>query len=311
MKVVFMGSGRIAVPSLERLLKAEGLRVPLVVTAPDRPGGRKRRLRPCPVKARALELECAVWTPEKPGHPASMEMFRSVAPDVFAVAAYGQYLPRRVLDLAPHGGINMHPSLLPRYRGAAPIPWTLVNGDEETGVTIIEVAEKMDAGDILLQERLPVDPEDTTASLEDRLGVLGARMLEDAVRALACGTAAPRPQEESAATSVRKLRKEDGRIDWTLGAEEIRNRIRAFNPWPACFCFPPCLEGEPLKILRAEREQGCGCPGEVLRVSGRGPQVACGSGALCLTRVQPPGKRPMSGGDFINGHEVPPGERWG
>lgn len=306
MRVVFMGSDELALPALHRLLATEWCEVPLVVTQPDRPQGRKRRLAPCPVKQDAMERGVPVWTPEKVGSPTSVEKLRRERPDLFAVAAYGQFIPSQVLDLAPHGGINIHPSLLPRYRGASPIQWAVANGDAETGVTILYVSREMDAGDILLQERCPIDPEETAADLKPRLAERGADRLIEAILQLRNGTARPEPQDPAQVVTVSKLKKEEGRLDWRLPAEALRNRIRGFQPWPGCFCeWPPGGEGR-LNVLKARVEADDGVPGQVLALEGDGPLIATGRAALRLLEVQPAGKKPMSGQSFLLGH--PAGE---
>lgn len=297
MRIVFMGSAELAIPSLEALLNCSEDEVVGVVAQPDRPAGRKRRYMPCPLKAFAEKQGLHVITPEKVGSPESVETLRSLSPDLFVVAAYGQYIPSTVIQLAPREAINVHPSLLPKYRGAAPIQWAVLNGDSITGVSIICVAGKMDAGDILRQQTCPIDPEDTSATLHDKLAVMGADLLLKAVDDIRSGQIVRTPQDDDQAVEIRKLTKEDGRIDWSLPAESIRNRIRAFDPWPGSHCVLP--GGELLKVWRAVAEEGRGRPGELLddRLL-----VAAGQGALRLMEIQPPGKDRMPVASFLNGH---------
>ena len=306
MRIVFMGSAELAVPPLKAILGAGVDEIVGVVSQPDRPAGRKRILAPCPLKAFADEQNLHVMTPEKIGAPESVEALAALQPDLYVVVAYGQYIPQRVINLAPYEAINVHPSLLPKYRGSAPIQWAILNGDTETGVSIIDVAKKMDAGDIIRQERYPLGPDETSATLHDKLAFFGAELLLKAINDIRAGSVVRTPQDESQAVEIRKLSKEDGEIDWTLPAETIRNRIRAFDPWPGSFCHLP--DGELLKVWKASLIEGEGKPGQVLddRLS-----VATGAGALCLEEVQPVGRKRMRASDFLNGHPLPPGSRLG
>ncbi len=305
MRIVFFGSASIGIPSLKALLADEQVDVVAAVTQPDRPAGRRRRLTPCALKRFALDRGLPVLSPEKVG--TSTADLAALDADLFVVAAYGQYLPPSVLALPRSGSINLHPSLLPTYRGASPIQWAVACGDTETGVTVLYVSEKMDAGDLILQQRVPIGPEDTAASLEPVLAERGAELIVDAVRQIRAGTAPRIPQDDAAATETRKLTKADGRLDWTCSAETLRNRVRGFFPWPGCFCQLP--DGSRLKVLRAAVEDGCGEPGELLDTSGTGPLVATGEKALRLSEVQPAGKKPMDGASFLRGHPLSPGLR--
>jgi len=302
MRLVFMGSSEMAVPSLEAILRCGKDEIVAVVSQPDRPAGRHRRLRPCPLKVAALNAGIPVLTPEKIGAPDSIEALAALRPELIVVVAYGQYIPSRVTELAPHRAINLHPSLLPKYRGAAPIQWAIVNGDRVTGVSIIYVEQKMDAGDIIRQAEYPIDPDDTAQTLHDKLAVFGAKQLLLAIDDIRSETVQRKPQDETAAVEVRKLVKEDGKMDWSLSAEALRNRIRGFNPWPGCYCTLP--NGEILKIWAAQCEEAEGAPGEVLDDH---LLVAAGEGALRLTEVQPAGKKRMSSAAFLNGHPLPSG----
>jgi len=304
MRIVFMGSAELAIASLQAVLHAGQDQVVGVVTQPDRPAGRKRALTPCPLKAFAEEQGLRVMTPVKIGSEASVQALAALEPDLFVVVAYGQYIPGRVIKLAPKEAINVHPSLLPKYRGAAPIQWAILNGDDKTGVSIIYLAPKMDAGDILRQETWTIDPDDTSATLHDKLAVFGADLLLKAMDDIRNGTVSRTVQDESRAVEIRKLTKEDGAIDWSLPAGSIRNRIRAFDPWPGSYCRLP--GDEILRVWRAEVESAEGSAGELLD---DGLLVAAGSGALRLTEVQPVGGRRMPAASFLNGHPLAKGVR--
>jgi methionyl-tRNA formyltransferase len=303
MRIIFMGSAALAVPSLKALLDHSAVEVVGVVSQPDRPAGRKRRLMACALKAFAEERSLNVVTPEKIGEPEAVQALADLKPDLLVVVAYGQYIPQRVIQLASREAINVHPSLLPKYRGSAPIQWAILNGDAVTGVSIIYLAKKMDAGDILRQESYPLSDDETSATLHDKLAVFGADLLLKAIDDIRNDTVRRQVQDESKMVEVRKLTKEDGAIDWSLDAQVIRNRIRAFDPWPGSFCALP--GGELLKIWKAELAVGKGAPGELLDDA---LLVATGSGALRLTEVQPAGKKRMPVVAFLNGFPMAKGE---
>ena len=302
MRIVFMGSAALAVPSLRLLLASSSDEVVGIVSQPNRPAGRKRIPAPCPLKAFAEQQGLDVLVPEKVGDPETVAALADLKPDLFVVVAYGQYIPSRVIQLAPCEAINVHPSLLPRYRGAAPIQWAILNGDKTTGVSIIYLAQKMDAGDIIRQRSHPIAPDDTSATLHDKLAGAGAELLMEALDDIRGGSVVRTVQDETKAFTIRKLNKEDGRIDWDLPAEAIRNRIRAFDPWPGSFCTFP--DGKMLKVWKVVVEDGEGRPGEVLddRLL-----VAAGSGALRLVEVQPSGGIRTSTLSYLNGHPVSKG----
>lgn len=305
MRVVFFGSAPIGFPLLEALLASPQDAVVSVVTQPDRPAGRKQQLTPCPVKSFAQERGLPVISPEKVKD--SLPELISLKADLFVVVAYGQYIPQSVLAVPACGAINLHPSLLPKYRGSSPIQWALANGDQVTGVTILYVSEKMDAGDIILQREVPIRLDDTSATLEPVLAEAGAKLLIEAVEQIRRGAVQRHPQDDAVATEVRKLVKEDGRIDWNLPAETLRNRIRGFTPWPGCYCELP--DGQRLKILKAGVEARAGIPSEVLEGGGAGLLVATGEGALRLLEVQPAGKCAMDGASYLRGYPMAPGVR--
>ena len=310
MRILFMGSGEIARPTLERLLDSDAHEVVAVVTQPDRPRGRKLLVAACPVKAFAQAQGVPVWTPEKVGEDAVVDAIVALAPDLIVVAAYGQYIKPAILDIPPFEAVNLHPSLLPKYRGAAPIRMAIANGEKTTGVTTLYVASEMDAGDTILQESTAIGPDDTAESLAPRLAEIGARLMVKTVDLMQEGRAPRIPQDHAAATYVHKLTKEDGRIDWSLPAETIRNRVRGFTPWPGCFCPTAPGSKKSLKIRSVRVEAGTGPPGSVLAVGGDGPLLATGEHALRLLEVQPEGKRPMTGAAFLQGHPLQPGDRF-
>ena len=312
MRVVFFGSASIGFPLLDALLASSVDEVVAVVTQPDRPVGRKLKLTACPVKKVALQKGLNVLCPEKVGSEESLISLKELKADLFVVVAYGQYIPPAVLDLPTNGSINLHPSLLPKYRGSSPIQWALANGDQVTGVTILYVSEKMDSGDMILQREVPIRTEDHAASLEPVLAQAGAELLMEAVEQIRSGTVNAQPQDEAAATEVRKLTKEDGWLDWSLPASVIHNRIRAFISWPGCFCEVPVRSGmQRLKVLEVRVEPGNGEPGVILDVSGDGPLVATGDGAIRLLSVQPAGKKIMDGAAYLRGYPLEPGSRLG
>lgn len=306
MRIVFMGSAELAVPSLRALMDDSHDEVVGVVSQPDRPAGRKRRLTPCPLKAFAESRDLKTMTPGKVGDPESLQALEALEPDLFVVVAYGQYIPSTVIQLARHEAINVHPSLLPKYRGAAPIQWAILNGDEQTGVSIIYLAKKMDAGDILRQERQPIGPDDTSAMLHDRLACLGAKLLLKTIEDIRDGCVTRTIQDEADAIEISKLSKEDGKIDWSMPAEAIRNRIRAFDPWPGSYCILP--DGDALKVWKAVTEAGEAAPGTLLddRLL-----VATGSKALRLLEIQPAGRKRMPAEAFLNGHPQGQGKQLG
>jgi len=295
MRIIFMGTAELACPCLEALAQLPGHQVAGVVTQPDRPKGRDLKPAPPPVKATAETLGLPVHQPEKIRDPAAVDLLRQAGPDLIVVVAYGQILPKTVLDIPPKGCVNVHTSLLPRWRGAGPIQYAILNGDNETGVTTMYMDEHMDTGDIILQRAEPIRPDDTSAVLHDRLAVLGAATLVETVRLIAAGQAPRLKQDESRATYARKLTKEDGRIDWTKPAATIERRIRAFNPWPGAYTF---LDKTLLKVWKAVIEP---LPGPAGCISG--DIVFTGDGALRLLEVQPAGGKRMTFDAFMRGHK--------
>jgi methionyl-tRNA formyltransferase len=307
MRLVFMGSSEFACASLRVLLQGNADELAGLVCQPDRPGGRHLRVRACPVKALAEGTGVEVFAPERVNMPEGVEAVRRWKPDLIVVVAYGQILGRAVLDLPARGCVNIHGSLLPKYRGAAPIPWAIARGETVTGVTAIFMNERMDAGDIIRQSAVPVDPGDTGGSLEVKLAAAGARLLAEVLDDIRGGRAARTPQDETAATFAPQLSKADGRIAWTQRAVEIHNRVRAFHPWPGCYCEDPHGPGRRLRVLRSRVEDARGEPGRVLEAAGEGPLVGAGERALRLLEVQPEGKPAMAGSAYLRGHALAEG----
>lgn len=312
LRVVFMGTPPLACPSLQALLSAPGFQVAAVVTQPDRPKGRDLKLQPPPVKELALRANLPILQPERARDQGFIEQLRLIRPDVIAVAAYGQILPKDLLDLPRFACFNVHTSLLPRYRGAAPIQWAILNGDSMTGVTIMRIDAGLDTGDILAQQTTPILPSDTSETLHDRLAQLGAELLMKTLREYVAGNICPEPQPAEGVVYAPKIKKEDGRIDWTQPATAIWNRVRGLMPWPGAFTVlsdPP--RSHLLKIWQAEVAQHSGQPGEILRADRAGIVVACGSDALRILLLQREGGRRLAPQEFLAGHPLRPGQRMG
>jgi methionyl-tRNA formyltransferase len=300
MRIVFLGSGAFAAPSLEAVLDA-GHQVAALVTQPDRAKGRGRALAPPPLKPLAESRGVAVVQPVRVRHPDAVEVLRSLRPEILVVVAYGQILPRALLEMAPRGAVNVHASLLPRYRGAAPIQWAIVRGETETGVTTMLLDEGLDTGPTLLEQATPIEAGETAGALEARLARLGARLLIETLAGLESGTLRPTPQDDTRATLAPIIRKDDGRIDWTRPAIEIARRVRGFDPWPGAWTTH---EGRVLKVLDATPAEGTvqAQPGRVVAIHPEGLQVACGEGSLLdLRRLQPESRRPMGAAAFAAG----------
>jgi len=272
-----------------------------VVCQPDRPRGRGLALAPPPVKTLALEHGLPVLQPTKVRTPEFLESLRTLTPDVVVVAAYGRILPRPVLDLPPRGCINVHASILPRHRGAAPIQHAILTGDAETGVTIMAMSEEMDSGDMLLVRRTPIAPDDTGGSLTERLSRIGAAALTDALQGIAAGTIVPTPQPAEGITFAPRIEREHTRLDWTRPAVELERTVRAFAPEPSAYTT---LDGATLKVLASEVRSGAGTPGAILEAGAGGLVVATGGDALALLEVQAQGKRRMPVAAFLAGRRL-------
>lgn len=304
--VVFMGTPDFAVPSLRALIES-GSRVLRVVTQPDRPRGRGKKLTPGPVKRYALEQGLEVLQPVKIRDRVFVDLIRALEPDLIVVVAFGRILPGVVLDIPRLGCVNVHASLLPRYRGAAPVHWAVMKGEPETGVTTMLMDEGLDTGAILLQEKMAIGLDDNFGVVHERLAGLGAALLVQTLDRLTVGELTPRPQEESQATYAPPLRREHEVIDWTRPAGEIKNHIRGLDPWPGAHTV---LDGRVLKIWRAEVVEGeaGGRPGQVLLADpARGLVVSAGAGAVRLLEIQPAGRRRVAAGDFLRGHPLSAG----
>lgn len=299
MRAVFLGSPEFAVPSLRALDRHPDIDVVLVVTQPDRPAGRGRSLSSPAVKVAAAELGIPVYQPESLREPEFAEPLVAVSPDMLVVVAYGELLRKHVLQLAPLGCLNVHPSLLPAYRGASPIPAAILNGDTMTGVSIMRLVRKLDAGPILAQLTLDVTPEDTAETLADRLAALAARMLPEVALAWERGEIQEREQDEASVTHTREWTTDDARIVWTQTASDIERLVRAANPWPVAWTT---LDGERFRILAALSlaDADEGSPGEARQID-RSVVVQTGAGALRLDTVQPAGKRAMASLDWWRG----------
>ena len=300
MRVVFFGSSQFSVPTLLALADNACHQLVGVAAQPDRPSGRNRRIQTGIVHETARNRNIPVITPEKIGSSEAMEVLRAWAPDAVVVASFGQYIPTRVLALPPKGVINVHPSLLPKYRGAAPMQWSIAKGETVSGVTIFRVVKEMDAGDIILQEQHPIDETETAVELSDRFSRIGATMALEALNRLEEGTAPSIPQDHEHATYAPKIARTDAAIDWTQPARVLRNRIRGFQPWPGGYFHH---QGALYKVWRCGVEPGSGQPGEIVNLNGEGPLVMTAEDALRLVEIQPEGKKSMNGAAFLCGHK--------
>ena len=304
LRLVFMGTAAFAVPSLLALAAGRHALV-AVYSQPARPAGRGLAARPSPVAHAALRLGLPVRCPASLRDPDTQAAFAALNADLAVVAAYGLILPRPILDAPRLGCINLHASLLPRWRGAAPIQRALMAGDRATGITIIQLEPALDSGPILAMERIPITPDSTATSLHDTLADLAGAMVGPTIDDLASGRVRPRPQPEEGVTYAAKLDKAEGRLDWQQPAAALERRLRALNPWPGCWTE---FQGQRLRVLAGDVTAGEGVPGTVLdeRLT-----IACGEGALRLTRLQRAGGRPLASADFLRGFELPPGSRLG
>ena len=296
MRIVFAGTPEFAAQHLQALLDA-GREIVAVYTQPDRPAGRGQKLMPSPVKQLALQHGIAVYQPQTLRDPAAQVELAALRPDLMVVVAYGLILPQVVLDTPRLGCINSHASLLPRWRGAAPIQRAIEAGDASSGVTVMQMEAGLDTGPMLLKVTTTITAEDTGSSLHDRLAQLGSAAVVEAVTKLAAGELRGEVQDDSLATYAHKLNKDEARLDWSRPAVELERLVRAFNPWPICHST---LNGEALKIHAAQLGEGQGAPGSVLAADRSGLTVACGEGALRLTRLQLPGGKPLSFADLYN-----------
>ena len=323
MVIAFFGTPQFAVPTLEALI-ASRHQVAIVVTQPDRRRGRGQKVTDAPVKAAARAHDIPVYQPERLRDPDVMARLRADAPDVGVVAAYGKLIPGDLLRLPRMGMLNVHASLLPKYRGAAPVHRAIINGDTETGVTIMQVVEALDAGDMLAKSVRPIGPDETSDEVERALSEAGARLLVDVLDQLEAGAIRAEPQDESRSTYAPRLTKEEGLLDWTLTARQIHNRVRGLYPWPHAYSF---LDGERVILLRTEVRQmpdfgrsasvesgsaePAPQPATIVGTTRNGIEVATSNGVISITELQPEGRRPMSARDFLAGHPVQPGTKFG
>ncbi len=306
MRIVFMGTPDFAVPSLQILIE-NGYEVCAVYTQPDKPKGRGHKLMPSPVKELALSRNIPVFQPGTLRTPEAAEQLRSLKPELFVVVAYGKILPKEVLEIPPLGCVNVHGSLLPKYRGAAPVQWAVLNGDSVSGVTTMLLNEGVDTGDILLKEQTHVGEEETAGELFDRLKETGAQLLLKTLKGLSEGSIQPVPQKEEEATFAPLLSKELSCLDWNLSAKELFNRIRGLNPWPGAYGI---LDGKKLKIHRARVVPYLsGEPGTLTELA-EGMAVFCKEGALLLTEIQPENGKKMDSKSYLMGHPLTPGARF-
>ena len=326
-----MGTAELSCASLEKLAGLRDFQIAAVVTQPDRPKGRELKEQSSPVKTLALRQGLPVLQPACARDEKFTAALRGLQPDLIVVVAYGQILPQSILDLPRHSCLNVHTSLLPKYRGAAPIQWAIANGDADTGITIMKMDAGLDTGLLVAQRRIPILPEDDSATLHDRLAQLGAELLVQTIPYYVAGKIQLRPQPAEGVSLAPKIKKEDGRIDWNLPAQMIWNRLRAFTPWPGAFTSLPGAVGRAssraetetcgrlaetlaplkphlLKIWKAEVVEKSGAPGEVLSADKNGIVVACGQGALRILELQRESSRRMNAADFLAGHPLKPGE---
>lgn len=312
MRIVFMGTPDFAVPCLRKLIEKE-YNVVVVVTQPDRPKGRKKQLAAPPVKEAALLFGLPVLQPEKLKVDGVQDIL-AYKPDLIVTAAFGQILPKELIDYPTYGCINVHASLLPQYRGGAPIHKAIMDGQPETGVTIMYMVEKLDAGDMLSQVRVPIEENDNVGTMHDKLSRAGATLLLETIPKLINGQCTPQPQDEAEVTYAWNIKREDERLDWTMPARALFNQVRGLNPWPVAYTVTE-HDGQVVKVWEAEvhKEDGTNCekPGTILSVAPEGIDVQAGDGVLRLTRIQPAGKKAMTVADYVRGSStLAPGMRF-
>ena len=303
MKIMFMGTPEISALCLKKLIE-DGKEVVCVISREDKPRGRGNVMTPTPTKALAIESGIPVYTPSTLRDGAFADILEEYSPDLIAVVAYGKILPPEVINYPKYGCINVHVSLLPKYRGAAPMQRAVMDGESETGVTIMYMDEGLDTGDIISTESFPLTEEDDFETVHDRSAEIGARMLSEVIDSLAAGTATRTKQDDSLATYAKKVEKEDCKVDFSLDAATVSARIRGVTPIPGAFCF---LNGKMLKISKVKATEGKGTPGEVIDLDASGEgliKIACGTGAITVKCVIPEGKGRMSAGDFIRGRKI-------
>jgi len=302
-----MGTSAFAVPTLACLFE-EGFTISGVVTQPDKPSGRGQAVQPPPVKKQAYELQLAIYQPPSLKDDSALSLFTALAPDLIVVVAYGKILPPWLLKMPRYGAVNLHGSLLPKYRGAAPIHWAVANGETETGVCTMQVEEGLDTGPVYLSEKTTIGPEENVPQLSERLAIMGTSLMVQTINGILAGTLQGMPQDHSKATTAPILRRTDGYIDWTAPAPRIHNRVRAFNPWPGAITR---FRGSMCKVLQTRAVSAhAGEPGTIA-VDRRSLRVSCGGGtALEILQLQPENRKPVSGVDFANGARIQAGEKF-
>jgi methionyl-tRNA formyltransferase len=312
LRLVFMGTPDLAATCLRALLAWPGCAVLAAVSQPDRPSGRDLKLQPTAVKLAAESAGIPVLQPKKARDPEFLEQLRVLAPDIIVVAAFGQILPQALLDIPRFGCVNVHTSLLPRHRGAAPIQWAIAEGDTETGVTLMKMDAGLDTGPMIAHARTAITAEDTGQSLHDRLAEMGGQLLTQTLPDYVAGRIVPVPQPADGATYARKITKDDGRVDWSLPATTIWNRIRAFTPWPGAFSkLPGVAERSLVKLFDTVPEAAAGEPGTVLGAGPTGLLVACGQGSMRIRELQREAGKRMKAGEFLRGFPLEHGARLG
>jgi len=297
LRTVFMGTPDFALQTLQGLIDA-GCKMVGVYTQPDRPKGRGKQLAAPPVKELAQKHDIPVYQPLKLRQPEAVAELEALAPDLIVVVAYGQILPKSVLEIPAHGCINVHASLLPKYRGAAPINKAIIDGETETGITTMYMDVGLDTGDMLVKKTLSIGPEETAGELHDRLASLGRETMEETLRQLCAGTLQREVQDDEQSTYASMMKKEDGRIDWNLSAQEIHNHVRGLDPWPGAYTT---INGELLKLAETSPEAAEGLPGSVIAADKNGVCVACGSGSLRIQQLQLAGRKRLAAADFLRG----------
>lgn len=304
LRTVFMGTPDFALQTLQGLIDA-GCNMVGVYTQPDRPKGRGKQLAAPPVKELAQQYDIPVYQPLKLRQPEAVAELEALAPDLIVVVAYGQILPKRVLEIPAHGCINVHASLLPKYRGAAPINKAIIDGATETGITTMYMDVGLDTGDMLIKKILSIGPEETAGELHDRLASLGRETMDETLRQLCAGSLQREVQDDAQSTYASMMKKEDGRIDWSRSAQEIHNHVRGLDPWPGAYT---ALNGELLKLARTcPQELGGDKPGSVISADKDGVLIACGSGALLIKELQLAGRKRLAAADFLRGCTLEPG----
>ena len=297
LRTVFMGTPDFALQTLQGLIDA-GCKMVGVYTQPDRPKGRGKKLAPPPVKELAQKHDIPVYQPLKLRQPEAVAELEALAPDLIVVVAYGQILPKSVLEIPAQGCINVHASLLPKYRGAAPINKAIIDGETETGITTMYMDVGLDTGDMLVKKTLPIGPEETAGELHDRLASLGRETMEETLQQLCAGSLQREVQDDAKSTYASMMKKEDGRIDWSRSAQEIHNHVRGLDPWPGAYTT---INGELLKLAETSSEAAEGKPGSVIEADKDGVCVACGSGSLRIQLLQLAGRKRLAAADFLRG----------